>query len=96
MEKFVNVRFDVNCEWEGFPPQYRIYVNDELFTERTFKWRINDYYIEELLQIYAAPGIYEFRLEEIEPLSGEFTISNPYIEEGEAVIIDETKFEILE
>jgi len=94
MEKFIKLRFDVRCDLQGFPPEYRIYVNNELFTERTFNYSAGTY-LKEMLQINAAPGVYEFRLERLEPSIGEFTVSNPCIELGDAVIIDENKFEIL-
>jgi len=92
--KFVKVRFEVRCKWEAFPPQYRIYLNDELFTERTFKYNDNTY-IKEMLQVKAVPGVYEFCLERLEPSIGEFTVSNPHIELGDAKMIDNYKFEIL-
>jgi hypothetical protein len=37
-KKFVRVLADVDCEWEGLMPSYRVYVNDELFAERTWRW----------------------------------------------------------
>ena len=57
---FVRAVFDLHCEWEGLPPIYRIYVNDELFTERTWLW--TDHYLEETLQISAAVGQYKVRV----------------------------------
>ncbi len=94
MKKYVKVRFDVQCIWKKIPPIYRIYVNDEMFTERTFIWDKNTY-IKEMLQIKAEPGIYEFRLVEIGDQSGNFTISNRLIEVGDAKISSENKVEIL-
>jgi len=93
MEKSVVVRFDVRCDWKISPPEYRIYVNDELFTERTFKYT-GSTYIKEMLQVKAPPGIYEFRLEELRPKTGKFTISNIYVATGDAAIVGNNKFEI--
>jgi hypothetical protein len=53
-KKFVRVVADVDCEWEGWNPVYRVYVNDELFAERTWRW--TDCYLEENLQIRSEPG----------------------------------------
>ena len=50
-KKFVRVVSDVYCTWEGLAPTYRVYVNDELFTERTWIWTQD--YLEEMLQIQA-------------------------------------------
>lgn len=91
--KFVRVRFNVHCKWKDSWPIYRIYVNHELFIERTFK--LNDSnYIKEMLQVQAVPGIYSYWLEQVS-LKGEFTISDPYIESGDAIILPDNKFEIL-
>lgn len=93
-KKFVKIRFDVRCKWAGFPPDYRVFVNDELFTERTFIWG-DDIYIKEMLQVKAEPGVYSFRVEELEPKTGEFRISSAYVEFGEARMLDDNRFEIL-
>ena len=77
---FVKALFDLDCEWESFPPIYRIYVNDELFAERTWIW--TDHYLEEMLQIAAAPGRYEVRVESVGPNLAEFTVTNPRVEYG--------------
>ena len=53
-KKFVRVLADIKCEWEGLDPIYRVYVNEELFAERTWIW--GDSYLEEMLQIEAMPG----------------------------------------
>ena len=50
---FVKAKFDIDCDWEGLAPVYRIYVNDELFAERTYTWV--DQYLTEILQIEAPP-----------------------------------------
>ena len=56
MKQFVRVLCDVSCDWAEAPPVYRVYVDDELFAERTWIWR--DQYLEEALQIEAEPGEY--------------------------------------
>lgn len=93
-KRFVKIRFDVRCKWEAFPPQYRVFVNDELFAERTYRWD-DTFYIKEMLQVEAEPGIYSFRIEEIDPKTGVFTMSNPTVEVGNARILDNNRFEIL-
>ena len=64
-KKFVRVLADVNCEWEGLSPIYRVYVNDELFAERIWTW--TDQYLEENLQIEAPVGDYLLRWELVPP-----------------------------
>ena len=80
---FVKALFDIDCDWEGLPPSYRVYVNDELFAERTWTW--TDCYLTEMLQIQAPPGRYRIRIEKVGPSLAEFRTANPRIEYGPAV-----------
>jgi len=82
--KFVRVVCDVTCGWSGTPPRYRAYVNDELFTERTWIW--TDSYLEELLQIQAPPGKYIIRYELVDPDSARLKVKNIRVEAGDAVV----------
>jgi len=89
---FVKAVFDLDCEWEGLPPSYRIYVSDELFAERTWRW--TEEYIEEMLQILASPGRYQIRLEPLQPTLARFQVANHKIEYGPARWIDAETLEI--
>ena len=83
-KKFVRVLCDVHCDWEGLPPVYRVYVDDELFTERTWTW--NNVYLEELLQIEAEPGKYHIRHELVPPHLATLRVENMRVELGDANI----------
>ena len=83
---FVRVLNDVYCDWEGLPPDYRVYVNDELFAERTFIWA--DCYLEEMLQIEAPPGEYTIRHELVQPCLAQLKITNPRVDYGPGSIAD--------
>ena len=73
---------------------YRIYVGDELFVER--KWRWTSHYLEEILQIQAPPGIYAVRLDTVGPTLARFRAHNHKVEYGSARWIDSQNLEILE
>ena len=68
----VKIVCKLDCRWEGLPPTYRAWVNDELFTERSWIW--TDCYIEELFQIRAVPGKYRIRFELIQPCLADLTV----------------------
>lgn len=85
-KKFVRVLADVDCEWEGWNPVYRVYVNDELFAERTWRW--TDAYLEENLQISAEPGTYDLRWELVAPHLANLKVQRLRVEHGPARIID--------
>jgi hypothetical protein len=85
-KRFVRVLADIDCDWEGLSPNYRVYVNDELFTERTWIW--TDSYIEEMLQIEANPGEYRLRWELVPPHLAQMTVQNVRVDHGTAKIIN--------
>jgi hypothetical protein len=83
-KKFVRVVADVDCEWEGLYPNYRVYVNDELFAERTWRW--TDCYLEENLQISAEPGVYDLRWELVPPHLAQLKVTNIRVQHGPGYI----------
>lgn len=83
--KSVQVLCDVHCDWEGLSPIYRVYVNDELFAERTWIWDEN-IYLEEMLQISAPPGEYEIRYELVPPFLANLRVENMRVSMGDAAI----------
>ena len=89
---FVKVFFDIDCKWKVYAPSYRVFVNDELFAERTFIW--HDAYLTEMLQIEAEPGQYRIRVESID--GGKFRISNHFVGHGPARWIDNETIEIMQ
>ena len=97
-KKFVKVLIDIHCKWAGTAPSYRVFVNEELFTERTFIWQ--DQHLTEMLQISAEPGVYQVRVEplscdsKIEFSSSQFDIKNYQIEHGPAQWISDGILEI--
>lgn len=66
---------DVNCQWEGLPPVYRVYVNDDLFAERTWIWKDGEY-LEEMLQIQAPPGEYCISYQLVPPYLAQIKLEN--------------------
>ena len=92
--EFVVATCDVRCSWnESDPlPRYRCYVNDELFTERTWIWR--DMYLEESLQILAKPGKYRIRYEIVDPETAAIHASNIRVSTGPALIAPDSAVHI--
>lgn len=77
---FVLAVFDLECDSSETSPVYRIYVNDELFTERKWQWS-DEYYLEQVLQIQAPSGTYAVR---VESKQAKFTTRNHRIDHGPA------------
>ncbi len=92
--QFIKAQIDIHCKYKGNDsPSYRVFVNDELFVERTWIWP--GYYLSEMLQIEAEPGKYCVRIEAVQPVGGKFKTRNHRVEYGSAQWIDEQTLEIL-
>lgn len=83
-KEFIMAVTDVYCNWSGEPPRYRCYVNNELFTERTWLW--TSIYLEEQLQIQAEPGLYQIRYELVDTENAKLKINNYRIMHGPASV----------
>jgi hypothetical protein len=84
--KSVQVQCNVFCKWDGNDTRYRVYVNDELFTERSWIWSGKEYYLEEIITIEAPPGLYEIKYELLEPTHSKLGIKNMQVTSGNATI----------
>ena len=87
-KKFVRVLCDVDCAWEGLAPSYRLYVNNELFAERTWSW--TSQYLEEMIQIEAEPGEYSIRYELVPPHLAQLSVANMRVDYGPGEITGST------
>jgi hypothetical protein len=92
-KQFVRVVCNVACMWEGLPPIYRVYVNDELFTERTWTWQDN-FYLQEEIQIEAEPGEYEIRYELVPPNLAKLIVTKPVVDYGTATVDEQGRLRI--
>ena len=89
--KEVHMQIDVHCKWNKIPPMYRLFVNDEMFTERTYVFQAGEYVRENLI-IEAPSGNYEVKIET--PSKESFKLRNLSCSYGDAQIIDNTRFRI--
>ena len=61
LTRSVIATFDVYMTYTGQDPVYRLYIGDELFTERTWIWA--DSYLSETVVLEAPYGLYSVRYE---------------------------------
>ena len=96
---FVKAVFDINCKIfnhakkNSITPVYRVFVNDELFTERTWAWK-DDFYLREEIQINADPGEYNIRYELVPPNLAKLLVTRPVVNYGSAVITEDGRLRI--
>lgn len=59
------LEIDVHAHWNNTPPVYRLFVNDEMFIERTFGWTCYQWYLKENLNCDLDTGVHTLRLENL-------------------------------
>ncbi len=70
----VVVECDVTARVDSNPFRYRIFVDGELFTERTWIW--TDCYLEESIPILAPAGIYPIQFQPVDQTNGRIKVRN--------------------
>jgi len=93
-KRIVKVTLDIYCFWLNHAPDYRIYVNEELFVDRTFHWDKNKY-LQENIVLNAPAGLYTIRVDHNSKHIVEFNANNLQIIRGNAKKISDREFEIL-
>lgn len=83
-KQFIRLLADVTCTWTGANPTYRVYVDQELFAERTWIW--TDSYLEECLQIEAEPGEYRVCYELVSPHQATVHVKNLRVDHGPGTV----------
>ena len=56
---------DVYAHWGAVSPSYRVYVNNDLLTERDFGWPGHEVFIRENIVVDLNPGVHQLRIEQI-------------------------------
>lgn len=65
----LKIEVDILCEWQTEPQAYRLYINDDLYTERTYVWRNPNQWVREMLVAELAHGKHTIK---ILPVNGKF------------------------
>lgn len=82
---------DVMCEWLGYEPAYRVYVDGDLLTERTYVWG-NQQYVREHLVVNLEPGEHQLIVDPIinHGTQAQFKLTNFTINGQPAVLTNGT------
>ncbi len=59
------ITVDVYARWSDKCPRYRVYVDNDLLTERDFIWAGHETYIRENIQVTLNPGLHTVRIEQV-------------------------------
>lgn len=65
----LRIEIDIFCDWQTEHEAYRLYLDDDLYTERTYIWRNPHQWVREILVAELGPGIHTIK---IQPVNSEF------------------------
>lgn len=88
----VSITADVHCDTTENSPAYRVYVDNDLLTERTWIWPPYDQYICEHIEVNLEPGQHQLRIEKCSS-HGNFTVKN-FTVNGEPIHTQDLLFNI--
>lgn len=89
--RYCRVTFDLWCQTPELQPVYRVWVADQLFAERQWRWQ--HAYLREILQIQAPPERYWVWVESLDPRA-RFVTQQYRVEQGAARWIADGDLEI--
>ena len=72
----LRIEVDVLCDWQTDPQAYRLYVDDDLYTERTYIWRNPHNWVREILVAELNPGEHSIRIESVKTNFNGFHLAN--------------------
>lgn len=72
--KTYSIEFYLYCQWEYFPPTYRLYFNDELMTERTYIWDNKEHVLQERLPVITNKDNATITIKQVGQKSGTFNV----------------------
>jgi hypothetical protein len=74
------ISVEVYCDWHLEQPAYRVYVGDDLLTERTYRWVNPEQFICERMIVYVEQGRYDLRVMAVDPANQDkFSIRNVHV-----------------
>lgn len=72
----VVISVDVYCQWVTTPFAYRLYIDEDLLTERTYIWNNTEQYIVEQIVVNLEPGIHSLKVEHVGSQINKFRTNN--------------------
>ena len=93
LDNAVQMRIDVHHLKIGLngEPRYRLYINDELFSERCYRFE-SDMYLTEQLFVNKEAGTYRIRIESISDFT--YKLRNLRCQYGTAQVVNDEVFKL--
>jgi hypothetical protein len=89
--KTVSISVDVWCNYDDFvKPAYRVYVDSDMLTERTFIWKSVSQFIREHIEVNLLPGTHYLTIENLSPEMASYRIENIQVDGSAVTATSET------
>jgi hypothetical protein len=75
MTRECSITADVYASWSSGHPTYRVYVDNDLLTERDFTWPGPEIFIRENIIVNLTPGAHSVKIEHVNQ-HGTLTVKN--------------------
>lgn len=75
MKEYV-ITVDVYAHWGDKPPRYRVFVDNDMLTERDFLWSGGDTYIRENIIVNLSPGPHKLSVKQVAGSGGNIDPKN--------------------
>lgn len=72
----LRIEVDVYCEWQIEPQAYRLYIDNDLYTERTYIWHNPNQWVREILVAELESGEHTIKLEPVTSGFSGFKLQN--------------------
>ena len=72
----LRIEVDVLCDWQVEPQAYRLYINDDLYTERTYIWHNPNQWVREIIVAELAPGHHTIKIQSVDSKFPVFRLAN--------------------
>lgn len=76
----VEISAEIYCNWDQQAPVYRVYVDQDLLTERTYKWVNPEQFVCERIVVNLESGMHELRIQAVDSADQDkFSVKNVHI-----------------
>ena len=84
----VSVSVDVLCDWQTEVQSYRVYVDNDLLTERTYLWHNPEQYVRENIIVELDSGVHTLTIEPVNPDFTGFSCRNLAVDQQPAPLVN--------
>jgi len=90
----IKLEIDLYADIQRDSIPYRIYVNDELMTERDYVWDNKEQYITEVVPLFLGEGVHTINVENLYPKNGSLKINTIRVDGKTTTLFNGREFKL--